>query len=233
MLNSVKLIRFFSDKQYENLGQPVPTKKFIPEWYRTSEAEFVADNGETVVGLKACIPFLDAMMSGYVLTTPVDIFVSKNDDGTLRLSWNSSEILGDFINERPVALGEKMPRPAGHYPNHLAFRGIWGIKTPKKWSVLVVHPLNRHDLPFTITSGIMDTDKYSTSGNIPFFIKEGFIGVIPEGTPFAQLIPIKRASWRAINNDAGLRYLESLQGSFVRTIKAGYKKMFWQRKEYN
>lgn len=233
MLSDVKLIRFFSDKRYENLGQPIPTKKVLPEWYRTSETSFVDENGETIEGLKTCIPFLDSMLSGYVLLTPMDIFVSKNEDGTLRLSWNSSEILADFINERPAALGAKMPRPAGHYPNHLAFRGIWGIKTPKSWSLLVVHPLNRHDLPFTITSGIMDTDKYSTSGNIPFFIKEDFIGVIPEGTPFAQLIPIKRARWQAINNDSGLRYLEHLQGSFVRRIKAGYKKVFWQRKEYN
>lgn len=233
MLKGIKLIRFFSDKKYENLGQPIPTKKVLPEWYRTSEHEFTAEDGKTIEGLKTCIPFLDSMLSGYVLLTPMDIFVSKNEDGTLRLSWNSSEVLADFIHERPAALGAKMPRPAGHYPNHLAFRGIWGIKTPKNWSTLVVHPLNRHDLPFTITSGIMDTDKYSTSGNIPFFIKEDFVGVIPEGTPFAQLIPIKRAAWKAINNDSGLRYLDNLQGSFVRNLKAGYKKTFWQRKEYN
>ena len=233
MFSDVKLIRFFSDKKYEDLGQPAPAKKFLPEWYRTSENTFVSENDETLPGLKACIPFLDAMISGYVLVTPMDIFVSKNEDGTLNLSWNSSETLQDFIHERPPVLGAKMPRPAGHYPNHLSFKGIWGIKTPKRWSLLVVHPLNRHDLPFTITSGLMDSDKYSTSGNIPFFIKEDFIGVIPEGTPFAQLIPIKRATWKAINNDSGIRYLESLQGSYVRSVKAGYKKKFWQRKEYN
>ena len=51
-----------------------------------------------------------------------------------------------------------MPRPEGHHPNHLAFKGFWGMKTPKGWSLLVVHPLNRHDLPWTITSGIMDAD---------------------------------------------------------------------------
>jgi hypothetical protein len=33
------------------------------------------------------------------------------------------------------------------------------------------------------------------SGNIPFFIKEGFSGVIPKGTPIAQVIPFKRESW--------------------------------------
>ena len=232
----MKIIRFFSAKQYENLGQPIPAKRVLPEWYRESEVTFTDPNDPNKVessGLKKCVPFMDAMISGYVLTTPVDIFVSKNEDGSLKIGWNSSEILDGFISERPKELGEKMPRPPGHYPNHLAFRGFWGFKTPRGWSSLVVHPLNRHDLPFTITSGIMDSDKYSTSGNIPFFMKEDFVGVIPAGTPFAQIIPIKRETWKSIDNDQGLLYLEPLQGSTVRTPGKSYKKLFWQRKEYN
>lgn len=228
----MKIIRFFSQPEYENLGQPTPAKKFLPKWYQKSESTFTDENGVEHPGLKKCIPFLDAMLSGYMLVTPVDIFVSKNEDQSLKISWNSPEIYKDFIAERTKALGEHMPRPAGHYPNHLAFRGMWGFKTPRKWSILVVHPLNRHDLPFTITSGIMDSDKYSTSGNIPFFIKEDFVGMIPAGTPFAQLIPIKRASWKAIKNDAGIRYLEYLQGATVRSPGKSYKKLFWVRKDY-
>lgn len=229
----MKIIRFFSNKIYENLGQPVPAKKVLPEWYRTSENTFLDEANNEISGLKKCVPFLDSMISGYVLTTPMDIFISTNEDGTPNIGWNSSDIFADFINERPNVLGEKMPRPAGHYSNHLAFKGFWGFKTPKGWSILVVHPLNRHDLPFTITSGIMDSDKYSTSGNIPFFLKQGFTGVIPAGTPFAQLIPIKRAKWKSIKNDRGLQYLETLQGSFVHKPGHSYKKNFWQRKEYN
>jgi hypothetical protein len=228
----MKIIRFFSQPEYENLGQPSPAKKFLPKWYQKSESTFVDENGVEHPGLKKCIPFLDAMLSGYMLVTPVDIFVSKNEDQSLKISWNSPEIYKDFITERTKVLGEHMPRPAGHCPNHLAFRGMWGFKAPRGWSVLVVHPLNRHDLPFTTTSGIMDADNYSTSGNIPFFIKEDFVGMIPAGTPFAQLIPIKRASWRAINNDAGIRYLEYLQGATVRSPGKSYKKLFWVRKDY-
>ena len=229
----MKIIRFFSKKEYENLGQPSLAKKFLPQWYKDSELTIVGEDGKEHAGLKRCVPFLDAMISGYMLTTPIDIFVSKNEDNSLNVTWNSSEILQDFISERTQDLGKLMPRPAGHYPNHLAFRGFWGFKTPKGWSVLVVHPLNRHDLPFTITSGIMDSDQYSTSGNIPFFIKENFIGMIPAGTPFAQLIPIKRASWKSINNDSGIEYLENLQGAKIRSMEKGYKKLFWTRKDYS
>jgi hypothetical protein len=191
----MKIIRFFSSKEHENLGQPALAKKFLPKWYQKSESTFKDEAGVEHPGLKKCVPFLDAMISGYMLVTPVDIFISKNKDQSLKISWNSPEIFKDFIAERTKTLGEQMPRPAGHHPNHLAFKGFWGMKTPRGWSVLVVHPLNRHDLPFTITSGLMDTDKYSTSGNIPFFVKENFVGMIPAGTPFAQLVPIKRAGF--------------------------------------
>jgi hypothetical protein len=229
----MKIIRFFSNKKYQGSGQPLPAKRFLPEWYKKSETEFITPDGDQAAGLKKCIPFLDSMISGYMLVTPVDIFVSRNEDNSLNIRWNSSDLFENFIAERPKASGEQMPRPPAHYPNHLAFRGFWGFRTPKGWSTLVTHPLNRHDLPFTITSGIMDSDRYSTSGNIPFFIKEDFTGVIPEGTPFAQLIPIKRASWKAINNDKGISYLDDLQGSIVRLPNKGYKKMFWVKKDYS
>ena len=141
----MKVIRFFSKKEYENLGQPLVAKKFLPQWYKDSESTVPGDNGEEVSGLKKCIPFLDSMLSGYMLVTPVDIFVSKNEDGSLDIKWNSIEVLQDFISERKGPLGSKIPRPAGHHPNHLAFRGIWGMKTPRGWSILVTQPFNRHD----------------------------------------------------------------------------------------
>jgi hypothetical protein len=228
----MKLIRFFTGKEFGELGKPVMAKKLLPTWYKESEASIVIDE-EDGPGLKKCIPFLDALISGYFLVSPVDIFVSKNDDGSLKIGWNSSEAFGGFIAERSKELGEKMPRPAGHYPNHLAFKGNWGFKTPRGWSLLITHPFNRHDLPWTITSGIIDADKFSTSGNLPFFIREDFVGMIPAGTPFAQLIPIKRSSWKSIYNDQGIAYLELLQGNTVRTPGKSYKKLFWVRKDYN
>lgn len=229
----MKIIRFFSKKEYQGLGQPLPAKKFLPDWYKESEMTFVAGDGEEHAGLKKCVPFMDSMLSGYMLVIPFDIFISKKEDGTLDIRWNSSEHFEGFISERDRALGEKIPRPAGHYPNHLSFRGVWGFKTPKGWSTLVVQPLNRFDLPWTITSGLMDSDKFSTSGNIPFFVREDFTGMVPAGTPFAQLIPVKRESWKQILNDQGIVYYDNLQGAVVRTPGKSYKKFFWVKKDYN
>jgi hypothetical protein len=229
----VKLIRFFSKKIYDNLGQPTTAKKHLPQWYKDSEATFITEDGSEHAGLKKCIPFLDAMLSGYMLVTPVDIFISHNEDGTPNIRWNSPESFIDFISERTKLLGEQMPRPAGHFPNHLAFRGTWGFRLPKGWSVLVTQPFNRHDLPWTLTSGLMDADQFSTSGNLPFFLRKDFVGMVPAGTPIAQVLPVKRASWKAIYNDQGLVYLDDLQTAAVRSFGNSYKKLFWQRKDYS
>ena len=229
----LKVMRFFTVRNSGSLGRPVAAKKMIPKWYKESESEIDEQNGTKGAGLKKCVPFLDALVSGYFLVTPVDIFVSKKENGDLDIRWNSSGEFHDFIRERGQELGGKMPRPAGHHPNHLAFKGAWGFKTPRGWSVLVTQPLNRHDLPWTVTSGIMDADKYSTGGNIPFFMREDFVGMVPAGTPFAQLIPVKRASWKSIDEDKGISYLEDLQGGTVRSPGKSYKKLFWVRKDYS
>lgn len=231
---SMKIIRFFSNRAVDNIGQPEPIKNFVPEWYRQSETVIQDVNGgEPTPGLKKCAPYMDALMSGYTMVTPFDVFISKNDDGSLNIGWNAVPGVESFIEERPDELGKLMPRPAGHYKNHLIWKGFWGMKTPRGWSILMTHPLNRFDLPFTTTSGIIDSDVFNASGNIPFFIKEDFVGVIPKGTPIAQLIPIKRSAWRMINNDKGLWNNEHIHGDMARNPETNYKKISWKRKEYN
>lgn len=227
----LKKISFFSDKKYNNLGQPIAMKSLVPEWYKLSESSY-GDDPEQSPGLKKCVPFLDAMVSGYALTLPYDIFISNSESGDIKISWNAPEEIPTFVMERPKESGALMPRPAGHHPNHMVWAGFWGWKAPKGYSVLVTHPLNRFDLPFTTSSGIVDSDKFFASGNIPFFIKEGFNGVIPAGTPVAQLIPIKRSSWIMDKNNQGLVNKEHEHGLMVREPGASYKKISWIRKEY-
>lgn len=235
----VKLIKFFSKPEYRGFADPKSAKAFVPKWYK--EAEIFYDNGQP--GLKTCMPFLDSLISGYMLYTPVDIYVNeeKNDlgylfnnkDGNLFLRWDGPEVFNEFIGERPKESGHTMPRPPGHHPNHLVFAGYWHIKTPRGYSLLMTQPFNRHDLPWTIASGIIDSDKYFAPGNIPFFMKKGVTGVIPKGTPIAQLIPIKRNSWASVDNDPYLSEKEMIQGLTVRNKETNYKKKFWQKKRYD
>lgn len=230
----MKLIKFTPQFEQNDLmlDPPKPVKNFTPEWYRNSEHYYISDDGSEQPGLKTCAPFLDAMLSGYVLVTPFPIYVGTNEDGSLRIQWNGPDEWAGFVMERPKKSGELMPRPAGHHPNHLVWSSKWGWKTPRGYSSLVTHPLNRHDLPFTTQSGIIDSDKFFANGNLPFFIKEGFVGTIPAGTPYCQIIPIKRSGWKSIL-DFGLNSTIIEQGRQIRKPGKSYKQIHWQRKKYS
>ena len=96
---------------------------------------------------------------------------------------------------------------------------------------MVTHPFNRFDLPFTTTSGLIDSDGWVTAGNIPFFLREGFEGIIEKNTPVAQLFPYKRESW-----EMGVsKILESraIIDSPDRSKIGYYKNKYWNRKTYN
>lgn len=238
----MKLIRFFVEKHKRGFADPKPSIFFIPEWYKKAETSYLNIDGEVSFGLKKCMPYLDALTSGYMLTTPIDIYINQdsdnlvhifnNKDNSLSIKWGGPPDFANFIAERPKESGYTMPRPAGHYPNHLVFRGFWSIKTPKGYSLLMTSPLNRHDLPFTLASGIIDSDKYFAPGNMPFFVKKDFEGVVPKGTPIAQLIPIKRENWQAFDNDPYLAEKDMIHGAMARTKESNYKKYFWQKKRY-
>ena len=215
---------------------PIPAKKLIPQWYRDGEQIFtVKKSGQTEKvgtsgpGMKSCIPFLDTLISGYLLLTQANIYV-KNENNELKISFDD-DIKSDPVNIRPEELGNTIPVPAGHNPAHLIWTPVWGWKTPKGYSSLITHPLNRHDLPFTTLSGIIDSDKFWGPGNVPFFIKNDFSGTIEKGTPFAQIIPIKRDSWQGFVDDSLIEETIS-SGEVVRALDAFYKKYIYIKKDY-
>ena len=223
----MKFVHFIPQNNGFKIPKPALAKSFIPKWYKEAELDTPEGSG----GLKRCIPFLDGMMMGFMLVTPCDIHVKILEDGSVDIDFAADAETAPIM-ERPGTTGHTMPRPAGHAFNHLVWTPTWGWKAPKGYSVLVTHPLNRFDLPFTTMSAVVDSDKFFSAGNIPWFIKEGFEGVIPAGTPCMQLIPIKRDSWMAVF-DPALKDLIHEQGHIARSEKHGvYKKKFWQKKRY-
>lgn len=218
--------------------KPESIKKHIPLWYKQSESTFFSKKTGQVEdgGLKTCMSFLDTFLTGYCLVTPFDIFVDKNDDGSLNIRWNGPNEYSQFVHERDHDQASKLPRPFGCAPNPLIWKSEWGWKTKRGWSSLCVHPMNRYDLPFVTLNGIIDTDKFFGNGNMPFFIKEDFIGMIPKGTPYMQIIPFQRKSWQSYV-DASLTPNITLQGIELREMpdpdkNKSYKKFFWMKKDY-
>jgi hypothetical protein len=107
----------------------------------------------------------------------------------------------------------------------------WSFEMPEGYSALLTTPLNRPDLPFVNASGITDMDKFPLSGVATFCVNESFEGVIPAGTPYLQIIPIKRTDF-VLEIDQDLREHETKRYDI--SLEEGvYKKKWWEKKSYS
>ena len=239
----MKKIRFiphfkpFEQREHVTLPSPQPASKYIPEWYSKSERylgpvkkPWLRPDYSGNAGLKTCMPFLDSLTHGYIVETWVDIQVQRGENGETQLAWPHGPAP---IVEREPELGRMIPTPKGHAKINFAWETQWATKTPRGYSILITHPLNRFDLPFVTLSGIVDSDYFSTSGKVPFYIDRDFEGIIPAGTPFMQIIPIKRESWSSeIGNEEDKKEVEQTMFDVARKIGGFYAKNSWVKKDF-
>ena len=215
-----KRINFKSIQPDLELPHPLPASKMIPEWYRGSKQ--TVNNVETI---KSCVPFLDSMISGYMLTLSSDIYIENGvPQDVAKVQTVDGHIDGQLGN---------LLIPPDYSNTVLKWMNYFILKTPKNYSTLFVHPSNRIDLPFYTFSGVVDTDKFPLPVNFPFLIKKDFVGIIPAGTPIAQAIPFKREDWSSTVEDKE----EYKPPHFVYTMHNPpfkfYKRHFWTRKKYS
>jgi hypothetical protein len=70
-------------------------------------------------------------------------------------------------------------------------------------------------------------------GSLPFFVKKDFEGIIPKGTPIAQLIPFLNQNWLS-KNKKNLIKKSNITAMMSNSVIFGwYKKTFWVRKKYD
>lgn len=228
-----KKIKFIPDSEhtYSSLNSPAPSKTFIPEWYKKAQnflgGKMIQHDYGINKSFKMCAPFMDSLIAGYIIELPYDVIVERQGSKVF-FGWRETEKLIEPRNNAP-----ELPRPSGHYPEMYAWVMNWGIKTPSGYSVIVTHPFNRHDLPFITTSGIIDSDEYSQSGELPFFLNSEFEGVITAGTPIAQVIPFKRESWESEKSEYNKSWSDRQRYLIRRVTHGAYRKLFWQRKSYS
>jgi hypothetical protein len=218
-----------SDKTLES---PKPANNFIPEWYK-NENSYInlkkkpLETGDTSGTIKKCIPIFDAITTGYIITSPVDVYVYINSNNEQMFQFPSIGPIGFH------AIEQAPNHPAHNAQAYPKWINHWSIKTPKGYSVLVTQPMHR-DLPFTIFPGVVDTDKYVVPINFPFTTNDpNFEGLIPKGTPIAQIIPFKREKWKyKIGNkkeeQEAFRSLNLMGHKFFDK----YKNMYWNKKEF-
>jgi len=221
--------------------RPKPSAQTIPGWYKDMPVHM---DGEKLTGLnkesvavsnltmKGCNPFLDALTSGYTFTLPFDIEFRKDGEGRIGIRWATNI---DFIGGHGSQQAPGLPGPVGGTETLLKWRPGWRVVTPKGYSTLFTHPLNRHDLPFRTFSGVVDTDIYELGVEFPFQLLNTIdqdIFILEKGTPICQVIPFKRENWESeeIEFDEKANKVNGfkLKSKIVRS----YKSQFWQKKTY-
>lgn len=215
----------------------VSAKTVIPDWYKKIPIFYnnrkFDDKFNSNKTVKTCVPFLEALSIGYVITLPFDLYAEKDSDGNQILIWPTGVKDSEVPSIRENLASEKLV-PVGHSPVEFTWHPNVAYTVPKGYSILFTHPLNRHDLPFTTLSAVIDGGLILTNkGSIPFYLKENFVGIIEKGTPIAQLIPFRQTNWNS-EETKGLAEMAEVHNSAAISVFLGwYKKTFWTKKQYN
>jgi len=215
---------------------PKPSKNYVPQWYKnvktTTKVGFNEHGEMNQTNVKNCVPFLDSLTHGYIQSTWCDIYIN-NKDGKIDFFLSTGNDLPNIMMRRSMATEIKADE---YYENdEFVWFVHWIPKVPKGWSILVVPPLNHFDLPFTTTSGIIDSDEFfhMPSGNMPFYLKKGFSGLIPAGTPMYQIIPIKREDWSSEKINFDELTQRKRNANVLSYFLNAYRNHFWKKKTFN
>ena len=207
----------------------VPAKTTMPQWYKNDKRlpnDLKSFEGKNI---KHCVPFLDALTVGYSMVTPYDLYVTQRETGPW-IAWGIGT--EGAVKTRENSSAPTLPIPVGHSNTPFVWHIKGALQIPKGYSALFTHPLNQHDLPFTTLSGVVD-DILMPDGNIPFFLKEGFEGLISQGTPVLQIIPFKRENWDSQISKGLFAQGQINTKRYLSTFKGGYKMTGWKQKRYN
>ena len=177
----------------EDLGvvaEPVPARTALPGWFRRlpgldHEALDHRCNGLTV---KRCVPFLDALTTGWIVPLAATVRLEVSDGGeTVHAGWEFDRELVSPHGAWQATGNPWEPRPL------MKFHNPWSIRTPPGWSCLFTPPLNRPNDVVEVLSGVVDTDRYHAPVNFPFVTLAGDgVHTLEKGTPLVQVIPFER-----------------------------------------
>jgi hypothetical protein len=225
-----------------NASVEVSFTYYLPNNFATV-FDMVSDTSfQDAIGTLANIQTMPNACLGVTLSDVFNCAMSQNLDTYIKYTSgiNSANLLVSATNTFGSDI-ISFQFPAVAYVNNLVsptyrMDSPWTIKTPKGYSVMVLNPLHRENSVFRIFEGIVDTDNHPSPLNFPFTLLEpNFEGLIPAGTPFAQIIPFKRDSWKMKIEELGI----PLQKHFVKenyklqsSFWNFYKNKIWARKSF-
>jgi hypothetical protein len=179
------------------LPRPVPARQALPDWLREMAPRVPSElHQRSIRTVKQCPPFVDAMAHGFMVLLPCDVQVAG---GRFQWDWPLPALTTPGHPRAPLSFHvpeqlQGSPLLRGH-DAAIKFNSFWTIALEPGWSLMVMHPVNRLDLPFRLLGGLVDADAFNDVGiNFPaIWTDPGFEGVLPRGTPVAQCCPVPRA----------------------------------------
>lgn len=220
----------------DHLPRPRLARELIPDWIRSMPAKaFSALHDRDIRTVKQCPPFIDAMAHGFMILLPCDVQVDK---GSFSWDWEAPATTVDGHPRAPLSFhppAQVTGTPFEHGDALvLKFNSFWTIELEPGWSLFATHPVNRHDLPIRLLSGLVDADQFHDAGiNFPaVWIDEEFVGVLPKGMPVAQCMPVPRERpvlhFDTLEGEAATRYSQTVAD--VLAAPNVYRKQYRQRK---
>ena len=259
------IIKFYSshpENKNQLLYRPSAVKNDIPKWFLDKDKHKKNNNGmyeldffktqdgksisHRIPSWKSCPAMLDIFLSGYYLYTPCDITIQRYDCEcddhsphfvTFDDKWkdNNGSPAICFVRGKEDGL----PTPEGYSEYTLTWRPNWFFQLPEGYTALATHPMNIPNLPFKTISGFMDSSNILSTpfGQIPFFIKKDWFGLIPAGTPYLQIIPIKNEQWTSDVIDQSDEEIKNLlikkhNEYYIGNGITKYKEQDWLKKDY-
>jgi hypothetical protein len=213
--------------------RPKPASQFLPKWWKNlpdhTGLKFNILNGPNST-VKRCIPTLDMLTAGYIVSLPCDVEVFINNNEEYHTAWLiSSQVFDTWSNEQVsnFELDDK-------YNTKPVFKNLhgWTIKTPPGWSCYITHPIAYPNLPFKSISAIVDTDLLPSEINTPFTFKKNWTGVLEKGTPMFQIIPFERNSWKAKYSFITEQEHRNKVNLIHTKLRGAYAKYFREKRSY-
>jgi hypothetical protein len=181
-----------------HLPRPVPARGALPDWLRAMPAHGPSEiHGREIRTVKQCPPFVDAMAHGVLILLPCDVTV---DRGSFSWAWNIPEPSTSGHPRSPLSFHVAAQFPNAPFARNgqaaIKFNSFWTVELEPGWSLFATHPVNRDDLPFRLITGLVDADRFHDGGiNFPgVWVEPEFSGVLPKGTPVAQVFAVPRAA---------------------------------------
>ena len=212
------------------LPEPKPALKFVPDYFKSIKPQI--DHNPKNGTVKRCVPFLDALSSGFIIPLWADMWVFAKD-GNITIEFPESFPQAETLGQHSYAqiIGHPLKDTTyGKLP--MKFINPWMIETDKGVSCLFTSPLNHLETRFKILDGVVDTDTYYNNVNFPFLWTGGdgeFI--IPRGTPLVQVIPFRREATKLTIGTIDTKKKNYTAGSIGTKLKNAYRDLFWHKRK--